>query len=136
MKRKDLTNVTDAEARKTALMVAVVLVLAAAFLWYRGRTTAAVIAVSIAAVLTLTGILMPPLAKAFHRGWMRLAFLLGYVNSRILLTLIYVLVFVPYRLVSRLFGRDPLGLRGAPQDSYWHRRPVTRQAKEQFERLF
>lgn len=50
---------------------------------------------------------------------MTIAFALGYVNSRILLTLIFFLMFVPYRLLSRLFGRDPLSRRGAKRESYW-----------------
>lgn len=67
---------------------------------------------------------------------MRFAFALGYVNSRILLFVIYIVIFVPYGIISRLFGRDPLDIRGKERESYWHRRPVTRQTKEQFERLF
>lgn len=134
--KKDLKNVTTAEARKTSLVVAVVLTLVAAFLWYRGRITPAMVTGSIAVVLAAIGFIAPPLAKVFHRVWMTLAFALGYVNSRILLTVIYVLVFVPYRLVSRVFGRDPLDIRGGERATFWHKRPATRQPKEQFERLF
>jgi hypothetical protein len=61
---------------------------------------------------------------------------LGYVNSRVLLTLMYYGVFTPYRLFSRLFGRDPLRRRGPAQESYWVERKRTRQEREQFERLF
>jgi len=66
---------------------------------------------------------------------MRFAFALGYVNSRILLTLVYFLIFVPYGLISKLAGRDPLDLR-SKRTSYWHKREVTRQPKARFERLF
>ena len=79
---------------------------------------------------------MPGVAKIFHRGWMTFAFALGYVNSRIILTLIFFLVFVPYGIISRVLGRDPLDLRGKNRDSYWHRRENPRQEREQFERLF
>ena len=136
MKSKDLKNVTAQEARKTALLVATVLLLAGAFFWYRERATAMVVALSISVTLALTAIFIPPLAKSFHRGWMRFAFALGYVNSRILLTMIYVVIFIPYGILSRVFGRDPLDLRTEKRESYWHRRAVTRQAREQFERLF
>jgi hypothetical protein len=136
MKSKDLKNVTAHEARKTALLVAAVSLLAAAFFWYRGRSTAMVAAVSISVTLAVIGVFIPDLAKLFHRGWMRFAFALGYVNSRILLTVIYVVFFIPYGILSRLFGRDPLDLRSEERESYWHRRPVTRQTKEGFERLF
>src|SRR5436190_17892477 len=108
MKSKDLKNVTAHEARKTALLVAAVSLLAAAFFWYRGRGTAMVVALSISITLAVVGVFIPELAKLFHRGWMRLAFALGYVNSRILLPVIYFFIFVPYRILSPLVGRDPL----------------------------
>ena len=42
----------------------------------------------------------------------------------------------PYGVVTRLVGRDPLRRRGARAESYWVERKTTRQAREQFERLF
>jgi len=134
--QKDLKNVTNREARKTALIVAGVLLAAAAFAWYRGRETTMAVPSGIALLLVLVGFLVPPAAKVFHRLWYRLAFALGWVNSRILLTIIYFLMFLPYGILSRLFGRDPLGLRGERRMSYWHKREKTRQTPEQFERLF
>ena len=136
MKTKDLRNVTHSEARKTALLVAVVLILAAAFFWYRGRLIPAVVAVSISVTLAVIGFFIPRFAKLFHRGWMRFAFALGYVNSRILLTGIYFGLFVPYGIVSRIVGRDPLQIRKKESESYWNPREVPKQTKEQFERLF
>ncbi len=136
MNSKNLKNVTAHEARKTSLLVAAVLILASAFFWYRGRMTTAVVAVSIAIILSLIGLFIPKLAKLFHRGWMRFAFALGYINSRILLTLIYLILFVPYGIVSRLFGRDPLQIRKKESETYWNPRVASRQTKEQFERLF
>jgi hypothetical protein len=134
--QKKLENITPRQALKTALIVAGVLVAAAALLWYRGRSTAAAVSAGIAVLLTLIGLFVPPAAIVFHRVWFTIAFALGWVNSRIILTIIYFLVFVPYRLVSRLIGRDVLKRRQSPGPSYWHMREKTRQSKEQFERLF
>lgn len=132
----DTKNVTAKEARKTALLVAGVLGLIALFLWYRGRTTAPVVLGAVAAVLVIVGFLLPRFAILFHRGWMRFAYALGYVNSRILLTLVYFLIFVPYGIISTLASRDPLDLRAKDRTTYWHKRKLTRQPKERFERLF
>ena len=129
-------NVSDREARKTALVVAAVLTGAAALFWYRGRLTASLISIGIAVALALIGIFVPSVAKAFHKVWYRIAFALGWVNSRILLTIIYYLLFVPYGVISRLAGRDPLNIRSEIGVSYWQKREKTRQTREQFERLF
>jgi hypothetical protein len=129
-------RVTDSQARKTALLVAAVLLLIAAWSVYRGRATVVAVFGSLGAALALTGLLLPAAARAFHTAWMRFASALGRVNSRVLLTLMYYLVLTPYGFVMRLAGRDPLRRRGAARESYWIKRKTTRQTREQFERLF
>src|SRR5437763_14449096 len=98
--------------------------------------TVVVIFGSIGALLLIVGLLLPAPARAFHNAWMRFASALGYVNSRVLLTLMYYLVLTPYGFVMRLAGRDPLRRRGKAGESYWIDRKLTRQTREQFERLF
>ena len=128
-------RVTDAQARKTASVVAAVLSLIAAWNLYRGRATAVAVFGGAALALALAGLLVPAAARRFHVFWMRVAAVLGYVNSRVLLTVLYYGLFAPYGLVSRIF-RDPLGRHGARRESYWVERTRTRQEREQFERLF
>ena len=135
-KGHDTPPVTDAQARKTALIVAGVLLLIGAWQLYRGRLTAVIVLGSIGAALVLVGLFVPPLARRFHTLWMRLALVLGWVNSRILLGLMFYGVFAPYNLVGRLVRRDPLMRRGARRESYWVARKQTRQTREQFERTF
>jgi len=131
-----LSEVTNAQARKSALVVACVLSLIAAWSFYRGRMTVVIVLGSLAGALVLMALLLPALARRFHVLWMKLAGVLGYVNSRILLSLVFYLIFVPYSLVMRVIGRDSLNRRKARRESYWIPRETTRQTKERFERLF
>ncbi len=127
---------TRAEARKTALVVAAVLASVAAWNLYRGRLTVVYVTGAVALALVAAGLFVPAVSVRFHNAWMRLAAVLGYVNSRVLLGLMYYGVFTPYGLVSRLAGRDPLGRRKPGGESYWTPRKRTRQEREGFERLF
>jgi saxitoxin biosynthesis operon SxtJ-like protein len=129
-------EVTNAQAKKTAVVVATVLILIAAWNIYRGRWPVVIVFSSISFVLLIIGLFVPVAAKGFHRLWMGIAGVLGYINSRILLTILYYLLFTPYGLVSRLVGRDPLDRRSPQKESYWIKRENTRQTREQFERLF
>ena len=129
-------HVTDAQARKTALVVACVLLAIAAWNLYRGRMAVVAVFGVTGAALLIVGLLLPAAARVFHTAWMRFASALGYVNSRVLLTLMYYAVLSPYGFVMRLAGRDPLKRRGKPGESYWIPRKTTRQTREQFERLF
>lgn len=129
-------QVTNQQARKTALIVAGVLLLLAAWNFYRHRMTVVAVLGGIAGVLIIMGLLIPPAARAFHIAWMKLAFVLGYVNSRVLLFLLFYLVITPYGLIAKLFGHDPLSRRAKGSDSYWIPREKSRQTKEGFERSF
>ena len=128
--------VSDVQARKTAIVVAVVLFLISAWNVYRRRTPMAAALGGIGALLTVIGLFVPVAARGFHHFWMGVAGILGYVNSRILLTALYYGVFTPYGLISRLIGRDVLRRRGPRGQTYWVKRKTTKQTKEQFERLF
>ena len=124
------------QARKTALAVgSVLLVLAGGSLW-RGHLLRAEILGSLGAVLLLLPLAAPQWTLPFHRGWMKLAGWLGYVNSRLLLSIMYYGVLTPVGFLMRLAGRDPLRRRHKGHESYWIPRPRTRQDREQFERLF
>jgi hypothetical protein len=127
---------TDAQARKTALLVGGVLLAIAAWNLYRGRMVIVAVFGVVGASLLVVGLLLPAVARVFHTAWMRFASALGYVNSRVLLTLMYYLVLTPYGFAMRLAGRDPLKRRAKPGESYWIPRKTTRQTREQFERLF
>jgi hypothetical protein len=129
-------EVTEAQARRTAIVVAGALAMIAAWSFYRQRTAVAAAMASTGAALLLIGMVIPSLARRFHVFWMKAAVALGWINSRVLLTLMFHLVFAPYGFVSRLVGRDPLYRRGAALASYWTPRRKTRQAREGFERLF
>jgi hypothetical protein len=128
--------VTNSQARKTAFVVSIVLALIAGWNFYKGRTTVVAILGGTAFVLSLIGLFVPVAARGFHRFWMGVALVLGYVNSRILLSFLYYVLFTPYGIVSRIVGRDPLSRRHPNKESYWIKREYTRQTKEQFERLF
>ena len=58
--------------------------------------------------ILILGILRPLLLLKFYKFWIRLGYLLGWVNSRIILGLIFILVLQPIALFMKLFSYDPL----------------------------
>ena len=124
------------QAKQSALMVGAMLLLIAAWNVWKDRPWVYGLAGACGLLLILIGLVSPGASRIFHHGWMRFAGALGYVNSRILLSLMFYLVFTPYGLVMRLFGRDTMNRRGAGKRSYWIPRVKTRQERQQYERLF
>ena len=101
-----------------ALIVSGALLVIAAYQYWRGAAQWVLITlVSIAAALLLLATIAPALLKPVYRGWMRFGEALGWLNTRILLTLVFFLVVTPIGLLMRLFGRSPIAT--ARRDSYW-----------------
>jgi hypothetical protein len=118
------------------LLVSGVLLLIGVWNGYRGRIEAAAILGALGIILSAIGLFVPPLARRFHVAWMKLAMILGNINSRILLSVMFYGVIAPIGFMTRIAGRNPLKRRGAGSATYWVPRPVTRQTREGFERSF
>ena len=56
----------------------------------------------------IMGIAKPSLLFYPYKAWMTLGHALGWVNSRIILGLVFILVLQPIALVMKVFGYDPL----------------------------
>jgi Saxitoxin biosynthesis operon protein SxtJ len=97
--------------RQFGLAVGTVLILIAGLLVWRDRIATAQIVGGIGAVLVVLGRFAPRLLKYPSAVWWKVAMVLGYVNARIILTIIFMIVLVPLGVVWRLIGRDPLGRR-------------------------
>lgn len=71
------------------------------------------------AVLGLPGLTGTVVALPGYWVWMGIAFVMGNIMSRVLLTAIYYGMFTPIGLARRMLGKDPLQLRRRDTRSYW-----------------
>ena len=65
-------------------------------------------ALALSLVLSGTALVFPPALKSFHRVWMTAGEALGWLNSRIILSVIYYVVIVPIGAIRRMTGNDPM----------------------------
>lgn len=65
-----------------------------------------------AALTGFTSLAIPKAGDLIVYVWFKIAEILGWINSRILLSLIFFLILFPVALVSRLFSRDSLLIKG------------------------
>ena len=88
------------------------------------------------AAFFLPGFLFPSALKPLQKVWMTIAVLIGFVMSRVILTVLFFLVLSPLAIVSRLFGKKHLDLSfRKPDSTYWN--PVKSQTeKECYERQY
>jgi hypothetical protein len=64
----------------------------------------------------------PKALAPLYKGWMAFGHVLGWINARIILGLVFFVVVTPIGLVMRLFGKDLLRMRSPRSASYWIKR--------------
>jgi hypothetical protein len=65
-------------------------------------------AVVMGSVLMVLGMLIPRWLQPIHRGWMWIGHVFGWVNTRILLSLVFYGLITPIGLVFRILGKDAM----------------------------
>ena len=75
----------------------------------------------------------PRLLSYPYRGWMKLGYILGWLNSRIILGIVFLIILQPIALLMRIFGHDPLKIKKITQESY---REIKTNQKINFKKIF
>lgn len=66
----------------------------------------------------LLGIFKPHSLYYPYKFWMKIGHILGWINSRVILGLVFLLVLLPIALIMKLFSYDPLRRKKGGQNSY------------------
>ena len=92
---------------------------------------------AVASSIMLVGLCRPMLLKPIQKVWMTLAILMGWVMTRIILSVLFYLIVTPIGLAIRLMGKDILDLEFSDDvDSYWILRTEVTKDKSDYERQF
>ena len=107
------------EKRDIRLVFLVFSVLFSLIAWknYPSNFSFAFVGLVVLQVLTLT--FKPLLLRPVFQVWLKVAHFIGQVNTQVILTPLYYLVFTPYGLVMRLFGRDSMQRKLTSAGTYW-----------------
>ena len=104
---------------------------------YRKHPGRAEVAAAVGGLFLLGGFLAPGVMRHLYKGWMLFGHALGWINTRILLGVIFYLGFTPGGLFCRLLGRDALARRLEPgRASYWEDADPAGNEPERMRRLF
>jgi len=79
----------------------------------------------------------PVLLKPVYIFWMKLAFVLGWINTRLILWIIFYLIFAPVGLMMMAFGVDLLARKiEKNKETYWLKREKKGFEARNYERQF
>ncbi len=91
----------------------------ASWMWWQDSATWPWLATA-SLVLAGVGLAAPSVLRPLYRIWMTFAIILGWIMTRVLLTIVFYLGLTPTALLARLVGKKFLDLGPDPnRDSYW-----------------
>ena len=124
------------ELKKFALTIGIVLLIISAAMFYYSNELK--IYFGIAGIFIIfAGYTLPKILLPFQKLWMGLALVLGFVMSRLILTLLFYLVITPIGIIARLAKKDFLDLSlSRSKESYWNYREQKEYNKIDSERQF
>lgn len=107
--------------RKFGLTVGIVFLLIAIWFYVRSMHSVLVyICGPLGFLLVLGGGVAPGVLKAVYQGWMCFAFVIGWVVSRIILSLLFFIVLFPLGLIARVCGKEFIDKNmNKMRGSYW-----------------
>ena len=113
--------------RKFGLLVGGIFLLLGYPIYHSFQSSFFIIFLAAGASLFISGLLLPNSLSSVYRFWMGLAFALGWVMSRVLLTLLFYLVLTPIGLFAKIVGKKFLDLKFEDnKESYWVKRNDSR----------
>lgn len=132
----DTIRGTRAEVRKFGILFAVVFGLIGLYMLYRGHGHWYYLPL-VGLVFLVAGLAAYPPLRPIYLAWMKFAFVLGWINTRILLGLFFYVIITPIGVGMRLFGKDFLDEKiDKSKRSYWQKRDKVEFDRSGYERLF
>lgn len=139
MSDNEAPEATAKQLRQFGLLVGSILIIIGSYwMFYRDIfETARMVVLVIGGILFISGLAIPTVLKPIYKVWMALAHVLAWVNTRIIISLIFFLVITPIGFLLRIFKGDFLGEKFHSEDeTYWSDTERAESVKEHCERQF
>ena len=91
---------------------------------------------SIGSILIFLGEITPFILKPIYKIWMIFAVIIGWIMTRIILSILFFSIITIIGLFTRLIGKDFLNLKSKSNESYWNIRNKERELNQDYEKQF
>jgi hypothetical protein len=116
-----LTETKTGELRKFGIIVGSVLMVLGIFPLLKGEELNLYLILP-GGIIFITALIRPALLGPVNKMWLKAGHLLGRINSFIILSVIFYLIFTPMRSLLRIFSKEKKFAFKPSRDSYWIRR--------------
>ena len=127
---------TKKDLRKFGLTIGIILLLIGGLLFWKEKLSYQYFLVP-GALLIVSGISIPVILKPLYLAWMTFATIVGWIMTRVVLSILYYVITTPTGLLLRRFNKQFLELKwDKSQDSYWNWREKTPIETDNHEKQF
>ena len=123
------------DLRSFGITMGIILLIISGFLFYKENESTQIF-LYIACSFIGLGLLLPIILKPVYIVWMTFAVILGWVMTRVILSIVFYLILTPIGLITRLFGEDFLDLNKSNTESYWNNRNSDFELNQDYEKQF
>ena len=124
------------DLRNFGLTIGIALGLLSALLWWKGKGSYEIF-IYISLAFIILGLVLPRILKPLQIAWMTFAVILGWFMTRLILSVLFYIVFTGISLLAKLFGKKFLDLKiDKSKTSYWSYRESKPFNKNDYERQF
>ena len=124
------------DLRKFGITIGVILLIIAGFLFWKEKESFQIL-LTFGVTFCILGIAIPFILKPIYWVWMIFATILGWIMTRVILSLLFYIIVTPIGLIPRFFGKQFLELRwDKSKESYWNFRTNEHLQNKNYERQF
>ena len=138
MLKEELKHIdsSDEAVKKTGISVGMVMILLSLLLWYLDKTSFIYFSI-IGGLFVILAFIAIPILRPIHKLWMMLALAMGFVMSRVILTVLYYLILTPIGILAKIVGKKFMPLRfDKSATTYWEKRENTTKLQIDYDRQF
>ena len=123
------------DIRSFGITIGIILFIISTTLFYYDKSSYHIIAY-IGGGFIASGTIIPILLKPIYILWMIFAVILGWVMTRVILSIVFYFIMTPIGLLTRLLGEDFLALKKLNSESYWNNRDHNYEISQDYEKQF
>lgn len=125
--KKDLKNF--------GFIIGIILLSFGLYLLYKGIDYS-IYFVSVGLIFFSLSFIAPKILKPFYKVWMTFAVIIGWIMTRLILSVLFYSVITGIAILTRIIGKDFLSLKINNKDSYWNNRNSDNELNQDYEKQF
>ena len=122
--------------KRFGFLFTVIFLFLSLFFYFHNKEILSILLIIFSLIFGLITVIKPIIFLPLNKLWMRFGFILGMIISPLVIGFIFYIIFSPFGIITRLFGRDELSIKKQNLNSYWKSRKSQKIESNSFKNQF